>query len=112
MERSITDCSEDGGLPDRADVCATHREVVQGNARVRQEMCKAIIAVTSLGAGFQTGSTICKITLHTPSSFPTPNIILPTVHSHSFSVVSPFKHRIKSHLLFAGIIRSSPFSPR
>ena len=24
----------------------------------------------------------------------------------------PFKPRIKSHLLFAGIIRSSPFSPR
>ena len=26
--------------------------------------------------------------------------------------VKPFKPRIKSHLLFAGIIRSSPFSPR
>jgi len=26
--------------------------------------------------------------------------------------VQPFKPRIKSHLLFAGIIRSSPFSPR
>jgi len=26
--------------------------------------------------------------------------------------VQPFKSRIKSHLLFAGIIRSSPFSPR
>jgi len=28
------------------------------------------------------------------------------------SGTSPFKPRIKSHLLFAGIIRSSPFSPR
>jgi len=26
--------------------------------------------------------------------------------------IYPFKPRIKSHLLFAGIIRSSPFSPR
>ena len=26
--------------------------------------------------------------------------------------IQPFKPRIKSHLLFAGIIRSSPFSPR
>jgi len=26
--------------------------------------------------------------------------------------LQPFKRRIKSHLLFAGIIRSSPFSPR
>jgi len=29
-----------------------------------------------------------------------------------FCCIQPFKPRIKSHLLFAGIIRSSPFSPR
>lgn len=34
---------------------ATHREVVQGNAGARQEMCKAISAVTCLGAGLQRG---------------------------------------------------------
>jgi len=30
----------------------------------------------------------------------------------SVKCFEPFKTRIKSHLLFAGIIRSSPFSPR
>jgi len=29
----------------------------------------------------------------------------------SLNFFKPFKSRIKSHLLFAGIIRSSPFSP-
>ena len=32
--------------------------------------------------------------------------------SRNMSPLQPFKPRIKSHLLFAGIIRSSPFSPR
>ena len=35
-----------------------------------------------------------------------------TWYQNSFWQVQPFKPRIKSHLLFAGIIRSSPFSPR
>jgi hypothetical protein len=35
-----------------------------------------------------------------------------TVFVSALFPVYPFKPRIKSHLLFAGIIRSSPFSPR
>jgi len=31
---------------------------------------------------------------------------------HTNTEVLTFKHRIKSHLPFAGIIRSSPYSPR
>ena len=33
-------------------------------------------------------------------------------HSCFTILVNPLNPRIKSHLLFAGIIRSSPFSPR
>jgi hypothetical protein len=35
-----------------------------------------------------------------------------TCFERDYSLNYPFKPRIKSHLLFAGIIRSSPFSPR
>jgi len=31
---------------------------------------------------------------------------------YTYLLTQPFKPRIKFHLLFAGIIRSSPFSPR
>ena len=33
-------------------------------------------------------------------------------HSWAIQINEPFKRRIKSHMLFAGIIRSSPFSSR
>jgi len=33
-------------------------------------------------------------------------------HLGTWNVYLTFKHRIKSHLPFAGIIRSSPYSPR
>jgi len=40
------------------------------------------------------------------------SVIRPIVTYSCETWIYPFKPRIKSHLLFAGIIRSSPFSPR
>jgi hypothetical protein len=38
---------------------------------------------------------------------------VPSLYDQSSKMFhKPFKHRIKSHLPFVGIIRSSPYSPR
>ena len=48
----------------------------------------------------------------TAKIFRTPKLASPLKISPANMQGYPFKPRIKSHLLFAGIIRGSPFSPR